>query len=489
MYHLMLSHKERISRYPVYCILAVDSNNGIAKNKLIPWKIFEDMKYFKEITKSGDKKNVVIMGRNTWEDMGYKPLSDRINIVISTTFNNIPCNDCFVCNSPDNALELVNQMENIGKIFIIGGKKLYDEFINDFITERVYLTKIDHDYQTDTIIDFDLNNFKVLDNNQQIFKCHNTGSDVNVEFMILEKKQNVEEKNYLNLLKNIIDMGNYRPTRNEYTKSLFGASLKFDLSKSFPLLTTKKMFLKGIFEELKFFLLGQTNTKILEDKKVNIWKGNTNQTFLNSVGLSHYKEGDMGPMYGFQMRHFGAEYNGCDENYDNKGVDQLKNVINLLKTDKYSRRIMMTTYNPAQVSLGVLPPCHGIVIQFGIEDNNKLSCHTYQRSADFFHGIPFNIASYGLLIHIICELINNDVSYTGDKFYPGNLTIALGDYHVYEPHFDIVKEQLKREPYLFPQLKINKKISSVDDLNNIEFSDIELLNYNFYPTLKADMVA
>ena len=139
------------------------------------------------------------------------------------------------------------------------------------------------------------------------------------------------------------------------------------------------MFTKGIFEELKFFLLGLTNSKLLEQKGVNIWKWNTTREFLDSVGLNHLEEGDMGPLYSFQMRHFGAEYKGCNENYDGKGVDQVNDILTSLKNDKYSRRILMTTYNPTQVKQAPLPPCHGIAIQFGIEGTNKLCCHMYQR--------------------------------------------------------------------------------------------------------------
>ena len=194
-----------------------------------------------------------------------------------------------------------------------------------------------------------------------------------------EPVENLEEQHYLNLMNNIITKGHNRQTRNSKTWSLFGNHMEFDLTDGkFPLLTTKKMFLRGIFEELKFFLLGKTDTKVLEEKGVNIWKGNTCKEFIDSLKLP-YCEGDMGPMYGFQLRHFGAEYDGCKYDYTNKGFDQFKLVLDTLKKDKYSRRIMMTTYNPAQVHLGVLPPCHGITVQFGVEGENNLCCHMYQR--------------------------------------------------------------------------------------------------------------
>ena len=299
----------------------------------------------------------------------------------------------------------------------------------------------------------------------------------------------MEEHNYLNLLQNIATNGHVRQTRNAMTRCLFGNTLSFNLNNNtFPLLTTKKMFFRGIFEELLFFLRGQTNTKLLEDKKVNIWKNNTSREFLDNAQLNHLEEGDMGPLYGFQLRHFGAKYTNFSTDYSGKGFDQLHNVIHLLKTDRFSRRIMMTTYNPSQVKEGPLPPCHGIVIQFGIEGNNKLSCHMHQRSADFFHGVPFNIASYALLVHIICALVNNadDNDDNNDKLEPGKLTISFGDCHIYESHISVVHKQLTRAPHPFPKLLFKKKITSID---NLQFDDVDIVDYTFYPPLKADMVA
>lgn len=397
------------SRVPIHCILAVDINNGISKDGEIPWRISEDFKYFKNITTSIDivKTNVVIMGKNTWESIGCKPLSKRINIIISTTMKeshdftlldkNIETCDMsdlcqlikflddnlIVCSSIEKAIKYVNKRNdennNINDIFICGGKQLYDFFLNNPTTDKVYMTKINNNYQTNTIINFTENNFSIISSDVKVQRDAKNDKNVEIVYYVYQRIKNNEEQQYLDILRKIITEGNFRPTRNANTYSLFSNSMTFDLSKSFPLLTTKKMFLKGIFEELKFFLLGKTNSKLLEEKKVNIWKGNTNRQFLDFLGLNHYNEGDMGPMYGFQWRHYGIEYKGCDHNYKMNGYDQLQNVINLLKTDKYSRRIMMTTFNPSQLKESVLAPCHGIVVQFGVEGSNKLSCHMYQR--------------------------------------------------------------------------------------------------------------
>lgn len=520
--------------YPILinCIVAIDEDNGIAAEingvNSIPWKIADDMTFFRKVTlfkKSDGKINAVIMGRKTWDEIPekYRPLKNRLNIVITSKPLENNTNLMFF-NSIESALHGIKERTNeIENIYICGGISLYNYFMNSDLITNLYLTTIHKKYGTTLKISFDRNSFETIWKYNHMTIDEINGKAVNITFeKLLNKKRidrlmnddcsvlsfmtdtvisgstdmaigkstdvisNNEETHYLELLNNIITTGHYRQTRNSKTWCLFSNHMTFDLKDgSFPLLTTKKMFLRGIFEELKFFMCGQTDTKILEEKGVNIWKGNTSKEFIESVKLP-YEEGDMGPMYGFQLRHYGAEYSGCKSDYTDKGVDQFTAVIETLKKDKYSRRIIMTTYNPAQVHLGVLPPCHGITIQFGIEGENNLCCHMYQRSADFFLGIPFNIASYALLVNIMCEMINNDSTYTGTKFVPGKLTMSIGDYHVYECHLDVVKEQVSRKPYAFPKLKINKKITRIEELN---FEDIELQGYTCHPALKASMVA
>lgn len=488
----------------VHVILAVDENTGIAIQKdninYIPWTIKEDIMYFKKITtdvEDKNKKNAIIMGKNTWTSIN-KPLPNRLNIVISNKINNSQdTDDIKFFKFPSHAMQYLNTLDYIEKIFICGGVMLYNEFINSNNVQYLYLTKICRNYNTNMKVDINFNNYKLISTTSSIvfdsqLKDHvlmNYEIYENNSFQYIVNNENLEEMQYINILKNILNTGNFRQTRNAKTLSLFGATMEFNLTNGFPLLTTKKMFLRGIFEELKFFLLGQTDTKILEQKGVNIWKGNTSRQFLDSVGLINLKEGDMGPLYSFQLRHYGADYNGCDDNYNNKGVDQLLNVINTLKNDKNSRRILMTTFNPAQINQAPLPPCHGIVIQFGIIDRNKLSLHMYQRSADWILGEPFNIASYALLLHLVCELVNNDEIYTGEHLIPWKLMISFGDIHVYESHIQVAKEQISRIPYKFPKLRIKKQIKNLDELKDLNFEDIELENYKCHNALRVEMIA
>lgn len=305
---------------------------------------------------------------------------------------------------------------------------------------------------------------------------------------------NVDEREYINLLSKVMCEGDERKTRNSVTRSIFGERLVFDLTHGFPLLTTKKMFLRGIFEELMWFLRGQTDSKILERKGVNIWKGNTSIDFLNKLHMP-YDEGDVGNMYGYQLCHSGVEYKDCHHNYTNQGFNQIEYCLNLLREDKYSRRIIMSTFSPSNSDKGVLYPCHGIVIQFYVTEKNGenlLSCHMYQRSADMFLGVPFNIASYALLTQIICYTLNNerkykDTSIINIPFVPDKLIMSFGDLHIYESHFDQVREQINRDPFVFPQITINK--DGLSTYTDLEWGDIELDNYQSHPRIIANIIA
>ena len=465
-------------------IVAVDNKFGIGLNQSIPWHIKEDIIYFRNkttYTELPNNTNVVIMGRKTWETLPNKILNNRINIVV--THQDITFDGIIFVKSFDEALNVSYKLNNIENIFVIGGAQIYNEALHHPNLRYVYMTKINHDYECDINITFDEKIYETL--NETIFNSDSNNENKVIFFMKYQKIKNHSEHQYLNLLTKLINYGHRRQTRNAVTYSLFGEKMEFDLSKSFPLYTTKKVFFRGIFEELKFFLLGQTDSKILEQKGVNIWKGNTSREFLDNLNLKNYDVGWMGSMYGYNMLHFGYPYEGANIDYTNKGFNQIEYVLNLLKNDPYSRRCMFTTYNPATVKEGVLYPCHGLLCQFYVEDGNKLSCSMIMRSCDIICGNPFNVASYALLVHIICELLNNDPTYKGDKFNVGRFIIFMNDVHLYEEHISQANEQLTREPYMFPKLKITKKIQKIDEL---EFTDIELIDYKHYPAIKADMV-
>ena len=283
------------------------------------------------------------------------------------------------------------------------------------------------------------------------------------------------ELQYINLIKHILENGISKDDRTGVgTLSIFSYNMTFNLRESFPLLTTKKVYWKGVVEELLWFISGSTDSNVLKEKGVRIWEGNSSREFLDSRGLSHYDQGDIGAGYGFQWRHFGAKYTNMYDSYEGQGVDQLKDVIYKIKNTPDDRRIIMSAWNPTDLDKMALPPCH-IFVQFWVDSNKKeLHSQMYQRSCDVGLGVPFNIASYSLLTCIIAKLCN---------LTPGDFHYCMGDTHIYKNHIDAMKLQITREPYDFP--KIN--IKDITDIDNIKFDDIELIDYKYYENIKMNM--
>ena len=293
------------------------------------------------------------------------------------------------------------------------------------------------------------------------------------------------EYSYLNLLKRVYETGDIGEDRTAIgTKSLFGEHMRFDLTKGFPLLTTKRVFWKGVVEELLFFLKGETNSKLLEQKGVNIWKGNTSREFLDKRGLNHLPAGDIGSGYGFQWRHWNAIYKDCTTDYTGQGIDQIRYIVSEIKNSPTSRRIYFSAWNPSALNNMALPPCH-LACQFRVLSGGRLSCSVYIRSNDLFLGAPFNIASYALLTHIIasaCGLV------------PQDLILNIGDAHIYCNHLEQVKEQLSRKPLPFPTLTIADIFTDDDTVDSILTKIEGLLTNNFtingytpHPAIKAEM--
>jgi thymidylate synthase len=282
---------------------------------------------------------------------------------------------------------------------------------------------------------------------------------------------NKDEINYLEFLNLVKNTGIKKNTRNGITYSHFAHLLKFNISDKFPLLTTKKMFFKGIVEELLWFLRGSVNSKELESKGVNIWKGNSSREFLDANGFFNYDEGYLGPIYGYQWRSFNGK------------IDQLKYLLEEIQLEN-SRRILINAWNPCQLHEQALPPCH-ILYNF-FKNNDEISCMMYMRSSDLFLGLPFNIASTALLTHIIAKV---------SGFKVKDIAISICDCHIYDEHIEPLNIQLERIPYEFPSIHIKKEIDinhlSINEkikwIEELKFEDFELINYNYYPTIKAIM--
>ena len=450
-------------------ILATDEKNGLGKENSIPWDVPKDVELFKSLTSSlcGINK-VVIMGYNTMKSLRNGYLKNRINIIItSKIIQNNPDNETlYYVSNFNEALNCAYSLvgKDASRIWVIGGAVVYNTAINHPDLNLIYHSKINGNYECD--VKFELPECNLVSSNKL----------ENFTLNICTIKDTAEYS-YLRLLNEVLQCGDERQTRNGIVFSLFGKELSFNVSDSFPLLTTKKMFTKGIIEELLFFIRGETDTNKLMEQGINIWKGNTSREFLDKLGLN-YKEGMMGPMYGYQWRYFGKKYNKNEDYNQNDIIDQFKNIIDTLKKDPNSRRLIMTDFNPAMVNEGVLYPCHSLIIQFYVIDN-RLSIKMYQRSADLFLGLPFNIASTTLLLYIVAKLCN---------LQPDNVHISLGDCHIYEVHVNQVKEQLKRQPFKFPKLII-PEFKSLEDVENATYKDFLLEDYNCHPVIKAEMVA
>lgn len=257
------------------------------------------------------------------------------------------------------------------------------------------------------------------------------------------------------------------------TLSVFGTQSRYNLKNEFPLLTTKKMFWKGIVEELLWFIKGSTDSSVLSNRGVRIWDANGSRQFLDGLGFHDRKEGDLGPVYGFQWRHYGARYVDKDTDYSGQGVDQLCSVINKIKETPDDRRMIMCAWNPVDIPNMALPPCH-VLSQFYVSEG-YLSCQLYQRSGDMGLGVPFNIASYSLLTYMIAHV-------TGLK--PGEFIHTVGDAHIYLNHVEPLKLQIQRTPRAPPKLKINREVSDIDDF---KIEDFILEGYYPYPAIKMDM--
>lgn len=259
-------------------------------------------------------------------------------------------------------------------------------------------------------------------------------------------------KQYLDLLRDIMENGQNADNRTGiYARKVFGRQMHFDLSKGFPLVTTKKVFLKGIIYELIWLLSGNTNIKYLTDNNVHIWDEWADEN------------GNLGPVYGYQWRNFNGE-----------GIDQIKDVIERIKKNPQDRRLIVSAWNPAQINQMALPPCH-CFFQFDVTPDGRLNCQLYQRSCDMFLGVPFNIASYSLLTMMIAQV-------TGLK--PGEFVHTLGNAHIYSNHFEQVKLQLSREPYPLPHMNINP---AVKDIFDFKYDDFELVDYQCHPAIKGDV--
>jgi len=515
-------------------VAASASTRGIGYKGTLPWNLRGDLQHFAKITKTTPPspltttKNAVIMGRKTWESIPdkFRPLPGRTNVIITSNPNSVQTtttttsptdtvipsttttttttttnnnkddekkNDdiIMIASSLADAWNQLADLDNLGHIFVIGGGQIYQEAMDKNYVNKVILTEVDTpiDMEFDTFFPTMENSiWKEENEEKETDPSSSSSSSIVKEPMIYEEngmkyqfktymKPNREEEQYLNLIRQICKEGCIRGDRTGTgTKSIFGTQMRFNLRDgSLPLLTTKRVFWRGVAEELLWFIHGSTNAKLLQEKNIHIWDGNASKEFLQQRGLGHREEGDLGPVYGFQWRHFGAEYKDMHTDYTGQGFDQLADCIEKIIHTPEDRRIILSAWNPADLSKMALPPCH-MMCQFYVNtETNELSCHMYQRSADMGLGVPFNIASYALLTHLIAHVTGRN---------PGEFVHTLGDAHVYLNHMEPLEEQLMREPRPFPRLYINPEKKNIDDF---VYEDLKVVGYHPYGAISMKM--
>ena len=487
----------------IICCVANDSIIGVNNDLYV--KIKDDLKYFQKITSENyykGKQNVLIMGYNTFKSIG-KPLKDRINIVISKNHaDELNGKDIIHFDDLNTCFQHLESNE-YGKVFIIGGASIYNKVFKDYfpIIDTIHytnvLTESLENYQYAESISKNVSRCKIpvykwcaekkivlLDSTDKCSKglYYNfmtemyEEKELNYTFNVFQNVcfSNNEELQYINLLKNILNNKNLKESRNANVFSEFGVRMEFDLRNGFPILTTKRVPWKTVLRELLWFISGSTDNQALKDKNVHIWNANASKEFLDSRGLD-YEEDDLGPVYGFQWRHFGTYYVDNKTDYTGKGTDQLKYIIDEIKKNPSSRRLILNSWNAADIDKMALPPCH-VMVQFNI-DKEFIDCQLYQRSGDMFLGVPFNITSYAFLLSIIGHL-------TGYK--PRKLIHIIGDAHIYEQHVEAVNQQIMRTPNRFPYLTISEDLNNIDTIKEEYFN---IINYDYYSTIIAPMIA
>jgi thymidylate synthase len=485
----------------------------------LPWpNISGDMKRFRDLTTTDNC--AVIIGFNTWISLPliYKNNNKRKNIVICRNSKDQieKFNEIYV-ETFESAISTAERIEGISKIFVIGGSKIFCDALKHSSLNKIYLTYIKSFFPLNEVkIDYgirfpllytnliqleeigDIRNLETIyeyDSNTNIYYTFKTLEIMNNKILksvvcennrIYYSPKIVEgDFQYQNLIKEIMANGILKMGRNGFTKSIFGYQLSYDLSKGFPISTEKRCYPKSIFLELMWMLRGQTDVRILQKQGVHIWDKNSSEEFLRERNLP-YREGDIGPGYGFQLRHFGANYIDCETDYTNQGFDQLEYCIKAIQdsSDFVSRRIIINLWNCSDIDKMALPPCH-YCYTFGVDlyetlkngKRGKLNCHLIQRSWDVLLG--WNTSTAALLTHLLANHCDLDV---------GILVHSITDAHLYKEHIDSGKihELLSRTPRKFPTLRILNKRENITDH---EYSDIQIENYFPCPAISAEMKA
>jgi thymidylate synthase len=475
----------------------------------MPWgRIKEDLQYFSRVTKdtglsdtdklkNPDMRNAIIMGRKTFESLGCKPLAGRLNVVVSRNLSENKNElddgkavDVLVVRGLNDALYSLQKLttqRKISKTFVIGGIDLIREALDHPWREQVHVTWIEpsdgSDMKADRWFESPWSSSSLISVSKEFL---NVTDIVGKKYQIIMERYSGPdalfhpENRYLELIRRIIKDGLNIPTRTGIDcVGLLHEHLSFELD-PFPLITTRRVFWRGVVEEVLFFLTGKTQTKELVAKGVTIWDGNTNRQFLDKRGMKEHEDGEMGDGYGFQWRHFGAQRRPNEQlELGQGGVDQITNLITNIRTvmadrtAEVGRRLIVSAWNPTALDSTALPPCH-YSMNFSVR-GDKLHCLVIMRSSDTVVGLPWNVAQYALLTHMIAHVVGLGV---------GKISFSLADAHIYVDCLEEVKKQLSRCSRAFPKLKIVGEYKSIDDFTSSSF---KLERYHPHPALKFKM--
>lgn len=452
---------------------------GIGKDNKMPWHLKEDLAFFRQATIGG----TVIMGFQTWKALGCKPLDGRVNIVVSRSL--APTDHSLTGPIFVNSLNAALCMDTPDPVFVIGGESIYREAIQHRMCKHLYLTQVDTGLQPtdfDRFFPHEFTNYFVKHSESSEMLSSKHQIYYRFEQWVPNPVKNPEEEEYLNVMEQILTdsiLVNNRTGVRTWSK--FGVGFKYDLRDGrIPLQTTRKMWLRGIFEEFKWIISGNTDANQLANKGVKIWLPNSTREFLDRRGLTHFQEGDIGATYGFSMRHFGAKYHGFNHDYSGQGYDQLAEAIRLLKEDKNSRRIVINLWDPMSLNDTALPPCMFCYTFYYDEQTNELSLTLTQRSNDFVTARSWNDTFGALMLITLANIAD---------MKPGYLWSTINNAHIYENHYNAALTQMSRIPRPFPKLILKKKLNHLEELLALEFKDLELIDYDPHPAITIDMIA
>jgi dihydrofolate reductase/thymidylate synthase len=513
-------------------VVAKSQNNGFGfkdPSKGLPWPhLKKDMTKFGQLTTTVissknaliNKKNVVIMGKNTYLSIpeNMRPLKGRMNFIVSSTLKpeNVVGESVRIFTNLTDAIKVAKEDLQVQYVFVIGGAILCEEAMNMSICSHLFITEINKtfdaevffpeiskkDYVKEVCTTYEENGIEISDvvykriQNDSMNDAMNDGINLRTDYSAYirelfdyEEDKSSFEYEYLDCMKRVLENGERCSNRTGIdTISVFDENMHFDIktlsdgSYQLPVLTTKKIFLKGAITELLWMLRGGTSAKWLQERDVHIWDGNSTREYLDKIGLGTYKEGELGPVYGHQWINWGStEWQSDKKDIKKDGINQIRNIIETIKRDSFSRRLVLSAWNVSDLDKMALPPCH-IMYIFKVSDHNKekktLNCKLTLRSNDMFLGSPFNILNTAVLTILMSKACGMN---------PGRIAISITDAHIYVNHVEMVREQLSRVPFKFPSMRIDKKIDCWEDMLDLTLDDFKLHNYQSWPLIKAPM--